>query len=42
MSGTKAPDPIGKPQDADMVGYSRLCGLDDTETLERLQARAEK
>jgi adenylate cyclase len=47
MSGTKAPDPTGRPLDrrrlvavvyADMVGYSRLIGLDDTGTLERLRA----
>ena len=42
MSETKAPDPTGKPPDrrklvavlyADMVGYSRLIGLDDAGTL---------
>ena len=47
MSETRAPDPAGKPQDrrklvaivyADMVGYSRLIGLDDTGTLQRLRA----
>ena len=47
MSGTKAPDPPGRSSDrrkliavlhADMVGYSRLIGLDDTGTLERLRA----
>jgi adenylate cyclase len=47
MSGTNAPDPTGRPPDrrrlvavvyADMVGYSRLIGLDDTGTLERLRA----
>ena len=47
MAGTKAPDPTGKPLDrrkliavvyADMVGYSRLIGLDDTGTLNRLRA----
>ena len=47
MSGTKAPDPTRKSPDrrkliavlyADMVGYSRLIGLDDTGTLERLRA----
>ena len=47
MSKTKAPDPTGKPPDrrkliavvyADMVGYSRLIGLDDAGTLERLRA----
>ena len=47
MSETKTPDPTGKPQDrrklvavvyADMVGYSRLIGLDDTGTLNRLRA----
>ena len=46
MSETKAPDPIGRPPDrrklvavvyADMVGYSRLIGLDDAGTLERLR-----
>jgi adenylate cyclase len=43
---TKAPDPTGKPADrrklvavvyADMVGYSRLIGLDDAGTLDRLR-----
>src|SRR6478735_3561781 len=47
MSETKAPDPTGKSPDrrkliavlyADMVGYSRLIGLDDVGTLERLRA----
>jgi adenylate cyclase len=47
MSETKAQDPTGKSPDrrkliavlhADMVGYSRLIGLDDTGTLERLRA----
>src|SRR6202162_4023737 len=47
MSESKAPDPTGKPPDrrklvavlyADMVGYSRLIGLDDIGTLERLRA----
>jgi adenylate cyclase len=47
MSETKAPDPTGKPPDrrklvaivyADMVGYSRLIGLDDAGTLDRLRA----
>src|SRR6476659_1319028 len=46
MSETKAPDFTGKPQDrrklvavvyADMVGYSRLIGLDDAGTLQRLR-----
>ena len=46
MSETKAPDPTGKPPDrrkliavvyADMVGYSRLIGLDDAGTLQRLR-----
>jgi adenylate cyclase len=46
MSGTKASDTTGNPQDrrklvavmyADMVGYSRLIGLDDTGTLRRLR-----
>src|SRR3954447_21644938 len=46
MSGTKPSDSIGRPSDrrkliavvyADMVGYSRLIGLDDTGTLERLR-----
>ena len=46
MSATKTPDPIGRPPDrrkliavlhADMVGYSRLIGLDDVGTLERLR-----
>jgi adenylate cyclase len=45
MSGTKTPHLIGRPSGgrkliavvhADMVGYSRLIGLDDVETLERL------
>ena len=47
MSETKAPDPTGKPPDrrkliavvyADMVGYSRLIGLDDAGTLQRLRS----
>jgi class 3 adenylate cyclase len=47
MSGTEAPDLTGKPPDrrklvaivyADMVGYSRLIGLDDAGTLQRLRA----
>ena len=47
MSETTTPDPAGKPQDrrklvavvyADMVGYSRLIGLDDAGTLQRLRA----
>ena len=47
MPETKAPDPTGKPQDrrklvavmyADMAGYSRLIGLDDAGTLQRLRA----
>ena len=46
MSETKAPDPTGGQPDrrkliavvyADMVGYSRLIGLDDVGTLERLR-----
>src|SRR2546423_2244962 len=46
MSETKAPDQIGRPSGgrrliavvhADMVGYSRLIGLDDVGTLERLR-----
>jgi TolB-like protein/class 3 adenylate cyclase len=46
MSGTKASDPIGRSAGArkliavvhaDMVGYSRLIGLDDVGTLERLR-----
>ena len=46
MSETKASDPTGKPPDrrklvavvyADMVGYSRLIGLDDAGTLQRLR-----
>src|SRR6476620_3333319 len=46
MSETKAPDPTGRPPDrrklvaivyADMVGYSRLIGLDDAGTLARLR-----
>src|ERR1700704_4604841 len=45
-SETKAPDPTGRPPDrrklvavlyADMVGYSRLIGLDDAGTLQRLR-----
>jgi adenylate cyclase len=47
MSGAKAPDPAGRPQDqrklvavvyADMVGYSRLIEIDDAGTLQRLRA----
>jgi adenylate cyclase len=47
MSATNTPDPHGKPPDrrkliaivhADMVGYSRLIGLDDVDTLNRLRA----
>ena len=47
MSGSNASDLIGKSPDrrkliavvyADMVGYSRLIGLDDAGTLERLRA----
>ena len=47
MSETKAPDPTGRPQDrrklvavvyADMVGYSRLIGMDDIGTLNRLRS----
>ena len=47
MSGSNASDLAGKPQDrrkliavvyADMVGYSRLIGLDDAGTVERLRA----
>ena len=47
MSEIKAPDPTGRPQDrrkliavlhADMVGYSRLIGMDDVGTLERLRS----
>ena len=46
VSGTEASDLIGRPPDrrkliavvyADMVGYSRLIGLDDAGTLERLR-----
>ena len=46
MSGSNASDPIGKSPDRrkliavtylDMVGYSRLIGLDDVGTLERLR-----
>ena len=46
MSETKAPDPTGRPPDrrklvaviyADMAGYSRLIGLDDAGTLQRLR-----
>ena len=49
MSEPKLPDPTGKPPDrrkliavvhVDMVGYSRLIGLDDVGTLERLRASA--
>jgi adenylate cyclase len=47
MSATKAPEPIGRPSvgrrliavvHADMVAYSRLIGLDDAGTLERLRS----
>jgi adenylate cyclase len=47
MSGSNAPDPIEPSPDrrklvavmyADMVGYSRLIGLDDAGTLQRLRA----
>jgi adenylate cyclase len=47
MSGTKTSDPTERPADrrkliavvyADMVGYSRLIGLDDAGTLQRLRA----
>ena len=47
MSATKAPDQSASPSDrrklivvvyADMVGYSRLIGLDDQGTLQRLRA----
>ena len=47
MSGTDTPVSVGRPPDrrklvavlyADMVGYSRLIGLDDAGTLERLRA----
>ena len=47
MSGSNASDLAGKPQDrrkliavvyADMVGYSRLIGLDDAGTLERMRS----
>ena len=46
MSGTDTPVSVGRPADrrklvavvyADMVGYSRLIGLDDIGTLERLR-----
>jgi class 3 adenylate cyclase len=46
MSGTKTPDSTGRPSrgrkliavlHADMVGYSRLIGLDDVGTLERVR-----
>src|SRR3984957_13475336 len=46
MSGTSTPDTMDKPPErrtliavvyADMVGYSRLIGLDDVGTLERLR-----
>ncbi len=46
MSESKAPDPTGKPPDrrkltvvmhADMAGYSRLIGLDDVGTLDRMR-----
>jgi adenylate cyclase len=51
MSGSNASDAIRKPPDrrrlvavmyADMVGYSRLIGLDDAETLERLRNLRQK
>ena len=47
MSESKVPDPIGSSPDRrkliavvymDMVGYSRLIGLDDAGTLERLRS----
>jgi adenylate cyclase len=47
VASTESPDPTGNPQDrrklvavlyADMVGYSRLIGLDDAGTLNRLRA----
>ena len=47
MSGTNTSDSTGKLQDrrklvavvyADMVGYSRLIGLDDAGTLQRLRS----
>src|SRR3977135_204377 len=47
MSGTDTPDSIGQPSDrrklialvcVELVGYSRLIGLDDIGTLERLRA----
>ena len=46
MSGSREANPHGRPPDrrklvavvyADMVGYSRLIGLDDAETLQRLR-----
>jgi class 3 adenylate cyclase len=46
ISGIDTPDPLGRPPDrqkliavvyADMVGYSRLIGLDDAGTLQRLR-----
>ena len=46
MSGTNATDAFGRPSGvrkliavlhADIVGYSRLIGLDDVGTLERLR-----
>ena len=46
VAGSNVPDRIGKPRDrrkliavmyADMVGYSRLIGLDDAGTLQRLR-----
>ena len=49
MSGTRVPDltrrsPVGRKLiaivHADMVGYSRLIGLDDVGTLERLRISA--
>ena len=51
MSGNNAPDLIGRPPDrrkliavvyADMVGYSRLIGLDDAGTLERLRSPSQR
>ena len=50
MSGTDTPVSVGRPPDrrklvavvyADMVGYSRLIGLDDAGTLERLRTLRE-
>jgi adenylate cyclase len=51
MSGSNVPDPTGQSPDrrklvavmyADMVGYSRLIGLDDAGTLQRLRALRSK